>query len=78
MALQIIGAGFGRTGSTLSVYNALNQLGFPCYHTYEILENKENKSHMDFWLKAGILVTGRNSGDALNFLTSCWLVNYAL
>ncbi|MBA3036203.1 MAG: hypothetical protein FP814_06880, partial [Desulfobacterium sp.] len=50
MALQIIGAGFGRTG-TLSVYTALNQLGFPCYHMYEVLDNKENKLHVDFWLK---------------------------
>jgi len=50
MALKIIGAGFGRTG-TLSVYTALNQLGFPCYHMFEVLENKENKSHLDFWRK---------------------------
>ncbi|TCV86451.1 sulfotransferase family protein [Sulfurirhabdus autotrophica] len=48
MALKIIGAGFGRTG-TLSVYTALNQLGFPCYHMFEVLDNKENKSHLDFW-----------------------------
>ncbi len=33
MALKLIGAGFGRTG-TLSAYTALNQLGFPCYHMY--------------------------------------------
>ncbi len=48
MALKIIGAGFGRTG-TLSTYTALNQLGFPCYHMFEVLENKQNKSHLDFW-----------------------------
>jgi len=48
MALQVIGAGFGRTG-TLSVCTALNQLGFPCYHMFEVLENKENKAHLDFW-----------------------------
>lgn len=48
MALNIIGAGFGRTG-TLSVYTALKQLGFPCYHMFEVLENKANKSHLDFW-----------------------------
>lgn len=41
MALEIIGAGFGRTG-TLSVYTALQQLSFPCYHMFEVLENKEN------------------------------------
>ncbi|HQU16791.1 MAG: hypothetical protein B7Z66_11185 [Chromatiales bacterium 21-64-14] len=50
MALKVIGAGFGRTG-TLSVYTALKQLGFPCYHMFEVLENKDNKSHLDFWRK---------------------------
>jgi hypothetical protein len=50
MALKIIGAGFGRTG-TMSAYTALNQLGFPCYHMFEVLENKDNKSHLDFWRK---------------------------
>jgi len=48
MALKIIGAGFGRTG-TLSVYTALRQLGFPCYHMFEVLKNTDNKSHLDFW-----------------------------
>ena len=48
MALKIIGAGFGRTG-TASTYAALNQLGFPCYHMYEVVENKANKGHLDFW-----------------------------
>lgn len=50
MALKVIGAGFGRTG-TLSVYTALQQLGFPCYQMFEVLDNKENKSHLDFWRK---------------------------
>lgn len=50
MALQIIGAGFGRTG-TMSVYTALRELGFPCYHMIEVLENKANKSHLNFWRK---------------------------
>jgi hypothetical protein len=50
MALKIIGAGFGRTG-TLSLYTALNQLGFPCYHMFEVLKNPANKSHLDFWRK---------------------------
>ena len=48
MALKLIGVGFGRTG-TNSICTALNQLGFPCYHMLEVLENKQNKSHMDFW-----------------------------
>jgi hypothetical protein len=35
--VQVIGAGFGRTG-TLSLKAALEQLGFgPCYHMYELL-----------------------------------------
>jgi Sulfotransferase domain len=50
MALKIIGAGFGRTG-TLSVCTALNELGFPCYHMLEVLKNEENKSHLYFWRK---------------------------
>jgi hypothetical protein len=50
MALEIIGAGFGRTG-TWSTYTALNQLGFPCYHMAEVILNKANASHLDFWRK---------------------------
>src|ERR1043165_139523 len=49
MTLKVIGVGFGRTG-TASLYTALNQLGFPCYHMFEVIENKANKSHLDFWL----------------------------
>jgi hypothetical protein len=48
MSLKIIGAGFGRTG-TLSTYTALKELGYPCYHMLEVIGNKENKSHLDFW-----------------------------
>ncbi len=48
MSLKIIGAGFGRTG-TLSTYTALNHLGYPCYHMLEVIQNKKNKSHLDFW-----------------------------
>jgi hypothetical protein len=50
MQHQFIGAGFAPTG-TLSVYTALNQLGFPCYHMFEVLDGKKNKSHLDFWRK---------------------------
>ena len=50
MSIKVIGAGFGRTG-TMSTYIALTQLGFPCYHMYEVLKNKSNKSHIDFWNK---------------------------
>ena len=50
MALELIGAGFGRTG-TESTHFALNQLGFPCYHMIEVLANPQNKTHLDFWRK---------------------------
>ena len=53
MSLKIIGAGYGRTG-TLSTYTALNSLGFPCYHMFEVIENKENKTYLDFWNKVAI------------------------
>ena len=48
MSLEIIGAGFGRTG-TLSTQHALQELGYPSYHMFEVLENKKNKTHLDFW-----------------------------
>lgn len=39
MALKIIGAGFGRTG-TLSLKHALERLGFgPCHHMSEVIGN---------------------------------------
>jgi len=50
MPLKIIGAGFGRTGTT-SLYMALGQLGFPCYHMFELVQKKANKPHLDFWRK---------------------------
>ncbi len=50
MTLKIIGAGFGRTG-TASTYAALKELGFPCYHMTEVIRNKANKNHLDFWRK---------------------------
>ena len=50
MTLKIIGAGYGRTG-TMSTYVALKQLGFPCYHMMEVLQNKANATHLDFWRK---------------------------
>lgn len=50
MGLEVIGAGFGRTG-TESTYTALNRLGFPCYHMREVIHNKANKGHLEFWRK---------------------------
>lgn len=45
MSLQVIGAGFGRTG-TMSLKIALEILGFaPCYHMKEVFENPEHIPH---------------------------------
>jgi len=49
MALRIIGAGFGRTG-TLSIKVALETLGFgPCYHMVEVIRKPE---HAPLWRAA--------------------------
>lgn len=49
MALDVIGAGFGRTG-TLSLKYALERLGYDrCYH---MLEVRENPSHVGLWRRA--------------------------
>lgn len=46
MALEVIGAGFGRTG-TLTLKTALEKLGFgPCYHMLEVMQNPE---HVLIW-----------------------------
>jgi hypothetical protein len=48
MALKVIGAGFGRTG-TRSLKSALEQLGFGrCYHMEEVAKNP---SHLRHWAK---------------------------
>lgn len=45
--MQIIGAGFGRTG-TMSLKSALQKLGFePCYHMLEVLQHPK---HIAFWM----------------------------
>lgn len=45
--LDVIGAGFGRTG-TVSMKAALEHLGFgPCYHMIEV---PNNPGHADTWL----------------------------
>lgn len=44
MSLQVIGAGFGRTG-TDSMREALNILGFgPCHHMHEVMEHAHQKT----------------------------------
>jgi hypothetical protein len=46
MALKVVGAGFGRTG-TLSLKNALEKIGFgPCYHMIEVFPRPE---HVPMW-----------------------------
>lgn len=46
MALKVIGAGFGRTG-TLSLKTALERIGFgPCYHMMEVFQRPE---HVAMW-----------------------------
>ena len=47
MSLEVIGAGFGRTG-TMSLKVALEELGFgPCYHMSEVFENPEHVEHWE-------------------------------
>ena len=49
MALKVVGAGFGRTG-TLSLKNALEKIGFgPCYHMMEVFPRPD---HVAMWHKA--------------------------
>ena len=49
MTLQLIGAGFGRTG-TLSLKGAIETLGAgPCYHMLEVVLNP---AHAEAWLRA--------------------------
>ena len=51
MSLDIIGAGYGRTG-TLSMKLALERLGFdPCYHMQEVGIPRPgcNENHLDAW-----------------------------
>jgi hypothetical protein len=49
MALEVIGAGFGRTG-TMSLKYALEELGFSrCYHMMEVAQNA---GHIDQWEQA--------------------------
>jgi hypothetical protein len=49
LALELIGAGFGRTG-TLSLKRALERLGFgPCYHMQEAMRRPD---HSALWMDA--------------------------
>ena len=45
MTLEILGSGFGRTG-TMSTKIALEQLGFgPCHHMVEVMQSPEQQAH---------------------------------
>ena len=50
MALEIIGARFGRTG-TMSLKHALQQLGYPCYHMVECFP--KGPPHWKLWEAVG-------------------------
>ena len=55
MALSVIGAGYGRTG-TLSLKAALEQLGYlKCHHMIEVLQSP---AQIEGWMAAA-----RGSGD---------------
>ncbi len=58
MALQVVGAGFGRTG-TLSLKNALEKIGCgPCYHMVEVFSRPE---HVAMWHR--LAMTGAMDWD---------------
>lgn len=60
MALEVVGAGIGRTG-TLSLRLALEQLGFgPCHHMIEVLANMPTQ--LPLWQEA---VAGRPDWEAI-------------
>lgn len=60
MALKVIGAGFGRTG-TRSLKVALEELGFGrCYHMIEVMKNPD---HFGYW--AEIMQGGKADWEAL-------------
>ncbi len=60
MALKVVGAGFGRTG-TLSLKYALEKLGFgPCYHMMEVFPRPE---HVKAWHR--LAFTGEMDWESL-------------
>ena len=62
MAIELIGAGFGRTG-TVSTKAALERLGLtPCYHMREILQPRPgfNDGHLEAW---HAFATGKSGMD---------------
>ncbi len=60
MALKVICAGFGRTG-TMSLKTALEQLGhWPCHHMIEVIENTDRQ--VPLWNEA---LSGKPDFDAI-------------
>ena len=60
MSLQVVGAGFGRTG-THSLRGALGELGLgPCYHMSEVIQDPERK--VPQWVAAA---QGKPDWDAI-------------
>jgi hypothetical protein len=45
--MKIIGAGYGRTG-TVSLQQAFEQLGYPCYHMQEVMKAYD-RGHVEQW-----------------------------
>lgn len=56
--MKVIGAGFGRTG-TVSLKQALEHLGYPCYHMQEVM-NAYSRGHVELWDRA---LTGHTDID---------------
>lgn len=48
MPLDVIGAGYGRTG-TMSTQAALIELGFPCYHMKTVMQDGPGGKGLRFW-----------------------------
>lgn len=68
MALQVIGAGLGRTG-TMALKNALEELGFgPCHHMYEVIQHPEQAP---FWERAARGETVDWEEMFANYRSSC-------
>jgi len=51
MTIAWVGASLGRSG-TSSFRDALNQLGFPCYHMTELFKRQPRKNDAGFWMDA--------------------------
>ncbi len=56
--MKVIGAGFGRTG-TVSLKEALEHLGYPCYHMQEAMKGY-SRGHVEVWDQA---LTGHTDTD---------------